>query len=143
VKINIIAVGDKMPVWIKTGYEEYAKRFPQECNLNLIAISPRKPEAEILKKIPPRSDIIALDEHGELWDTLTLANHIKQWQMASKDIALLIGGADGFSEKILKKADKQWSLSPLTFPHMLVRVMVAEQLYRALSILSGHPYHRV
>ena len=142
-KINLIAVGDKMPSWVKTAYEEYSKRLPKESNFNLIEISPKKPDSEILKKIPPKSYIIALDEDGENWNTVELSRHIKQWQLSGKDIVLLIGGADGLPKDILDKADKQWSLSRLTFPHMLVRVIVAEQLYRAYSILSGHPYHRV
>ncbi len=142
-KIHLISIGDKSPAWIKTAYQEYAKRLPKDCNLNLIEISSKKPEAEIIKKIPSKSFLIALDEHGELWNTVQLADHIKQWQMSGIEITLIIGGADGLSEAILKKANKIWSLSPLTFPHMFVRVVIAEQIYRAVSILSGHPYHRV
>lgn len=142
-KINLISIGDKTPAWIKTAYQEYVKRLPKECVLNLIEISSKKSEAEILKKISSRSYLIALDEHGECWNTRQLADHIKQWQMLGLEITLLIGGADGLSETLLKKAHKIWSLSPLTFPHMFVRVIIAEQIYRALSILSNHPYHRV
>jgi len=141
-KVNLIAIGDKPPAWIKTAYQEYAKRLPKECLLNLIEVSPKKSETEIIKKIPPRSYLIILDEQGELWSTQQLADNIKQWQMSGKEISLLSGGADGLSETVLKKADKIWSLSRLTFPHMFVRVILAEQIYRAMSILSGHPYHR-
>jgi 23S rRNA (pseudouridine1915-N3)-methyltransferase len=141
-KIHLIATGSKMPLWVKTAYEEYTKRLPKECQLNLVEISSRKSAQEMLKKIPPKSYIIALTERGESWDTIMLSHHIKHWQMSGKDIVLLIGGADGLAENILEKADKQWSLSRLTFPHMLVRIIVAEQLYRAYSLLSGHPYHR-
>jgi len=140
-KITIYSIGEKMPDWIKKGYEEYAKRFTKECLLELVEISAQKSQL-LLEKIPARTHIVALDEHGICWNTLQLAEQVSHWKMSGKNIALLIGGADGLEEAWLKKADQCWSLSPLTFPHMLVRVLVAEQLYRALSILSGHPYHR-
>jgi 23S rRNA (pseudouridine1915-N3)-methyltransferase len=140
-KIHLISVGDKMPSWIKAGFEEYVKRIPKEYEFNLIEVAPQKSK-DMLKKIPSKSIIIALDEHGECWDTKILSHHLETWKASGKNIALLIGGADGIPKEILNKVNKQWSLSRLTFPHMLVRVLVAEQIYRAFSILSGHPYHR-
>lgn len=144
-----------MPPWIKAGYEEYSKRMPRECELLLKEIPPgnrtKNPDlAKILKEegermiaaIPSGSHVIALDVAGKTWTTLDLAFNLRRWLEAGKSIALLIGGPDGLAEAVKSRAGESWSLSSLTFPHPLVRVIVAEQLYRAWSIVQNHPYHR-
>lgn len=154
-KIHIIAVGKRLPTWINAGFEEYAKRMPPSCQLNLIEISlaPRSKNADIarliryegeqmMSAIPPDNKIITLDVKGQLWDTPKLSHHLQQWREQSRDVSLLIGGPDGLATICLERAEMSWSLSPLTLPHALVRIVVAEQLYRAWSILAGHPYHR-
>jgi 23S rRNA (pseudouridine1915-N3)-methyltransferase len=140
-KMTLYAIGEKMPDWIKQGFEAYTKRFPKTCMLELVQISSKK-SALLWQKIPERTHVVALDERGQLWNTLQLAEQLQHWKMSGKNIAFIIGGAEGLDKTSLKKAHQCWSLSPLTLPHMLVRILVAEQLYRALSILSGHPYHR-
>jgi 23S rRNA (pseudouridine1915-N3)-methyltransferase len=95
-----------------------------------------------MQKLKSTERVIALDEHGQQWSTAELAEHLSEWQSAGRDLSLLIGGPDGIAEDCLARADSRWSLSNLTFPHGLARVVVAEQLYRAWTVLSGHPYHR-
>jgi 23S rRNA (pseudouridine1915-N3)-methyltransferase len=145
-KLLIISIGDKMPSWIQKGFEEFQKRMPKECELKLLEIQSKNlgknTLGDFIKKIPSKCTIIALDEHGESWNTLQLVKNLEKWKMSGKNIVFLIGGADGLDPELLKTADQCWSLSKLTFPHMFVRVLVAEQLYRAVSIISGHPYHR-
>lgn len=144
-----------MPEWVKTGYQEYAKRLPPECRLSLIEIAPGKrgKNADIarvvqgegermLASIPKDSCVIALDVRGTEWGTEQLSAQLRDWLQSGRDVALLIGGPDGLAESCLKRAQFKWSLSKLTLPHTLVRVVAAEQLYRAWSILKGHPYHR-
>lgn len=155
VKINLIAVGTRMPGWVTAGYEEYAKRMPPECQLNLIEIVPGqrgrkmdtaralKAEAEkMLASIPQGSKVIALDVEGQHWSTDKLSGQVSSWMQDGRDVALLIGGPEGLHSSCLALAEQRWSLSALTFPHPLVRVLLAEQLYRAISILKNHPYHR-
>lgn len=153
-QINLIAVGTKMPGWISEGYYTYVKRFPIELKLQLIEISTLKRQHSNLERIieiegekmlaavPKGSFVIALDELGKQWDSITLANHLRKWRDEGKQLSLLIGGPEGLATKCLKQADLKWSLSALTFPHPLVRVILAEQLYRAFSILNHHPYHK-
>lgn len=144
-----------MPGWVKTGYQEYAKRLPPECRLNLIEIAPGKRgknadvaravqgEGErMLTSIPKDSYVIALEVRGTQWSTEQLSAQLKDWLQGGRDVALLIGGPEGLAESCLKRAQFKWSLSKLTLPHALVRVVAAEQLYRAWSILKHHPYHR-
>lgn len=150
--INIIAVGKRMPSWIEQGYQEYAKRLPMDFKLNLIEITTGKrldvaravqQEGELmLAAIPKNSYPIALDVTGEQWDTYQLAEKLRSWHDQGQDISLLIGGPEGLAESCVAKAQKKWSLSLLTFPHTLIRIMLAEQLYRAYSIITNHPYHR-
>jgi 23S rRNA (pseudouridine1915-N3)-methyltransferase len=153
--IHLIAAGSRMPRWIQEGFKEYAKRLPQECPLLLKEIPLRKRqrsgnskrlvEAEglaMIAAIPRNALIIALDKDGERWSTEALAHHLGHWLQQGQDLALLIGGPEGLAPLCLARAAIRWSLSPLTFPHPLVRVIVAEQLYRAFSLLKGHPYHR-
>jgi 23S rRNA (pseudouridine1915-N3)-methyltransferase len=144
-----------MPAWVDAGYGEYAKRLPPECGLQLLEIEPghrgkggspevaRRVECErILAAIPKGARVIALDVRGRTRTTEQLAEELAGWMSGSRDVALLVGGPDGLAEPCLARSDARWSLSPLTFPHPLVRVILAEQLYRAWSILRGHPYHR-
>ncbi len=144
-----------MPAWLKTGFADYAKRLPREWRFTLVEISAKKTSKNLqrdeliqqegqrmLAAIPPGSRIITLDVTGQLWDTAQLAGCLRCWLSDSRDIALLIGGPEGLDNACQSRAESSWSLSRLTFPHMLVRVIVAEQLYRAWSLLSHHPYHR-
>lgn len=153
--IHLIAVGTRCTSWAETGFEDYQKRLPAECKLNLISIPLSKrnknsliskhiaeEEKKILAAIPKRSRVIALDVKGQMWNTQQLAQSLQQWQLERQDISLLIGGPDGLGDACINHAERIWSLSPLTLPHALVRIVVAEQLYRAWSLLSGHPYHR-
>ncbi|MES9936927.1 MAG: 23S rRNA (pseudouridine(1915)-N(3))-methyltransferase RlmH [Sedimenticola sp.] len=153
--IHLISVGNKMPRWVQEGYLEYAKRLPGECSLKLVEIAPghRGKSADIartlrgegermLKAIPGNCQVIALDVKGKAWSTEQLSDRLGDWMNEGRDLALLIGGPEGLAEACLQRADGRWSLSALTMPHPLVRVVVAEQLYRAWSILRNHPYHR-
>lgn len=153
--IYLIAVGTRMPDWVATGYREYARRLPRECDLQLIEIPPggrhksrtvQQARAEegrrMLAAIPRDCEVIALDETGRSWSTVELAGQLGDWLTSGRDLALLVGGPDGLDPACLQRADKCWSLSALTFPHALVRVLVAEQLYRAWTLHQGHPYHR-
>ena len=154
-KLRLIAVGTRMPEWVTEGFENYQKRLPIEYKFELISIPPSKrsknshtpsliaeEEKKIFAAIPKHSKVIALDERGKLWNTKQLAETLQQWQLDSEDISLLIGGPDGLGSNCLNEAAHRWSLSPLTLPHPLVRIMVVEQLYRAWSIQNNHPYHR-
>lgn len=144
-----------MPPWVKTGYDEYAKRLPRECELILkeIPLAHRGKNCDIarlvkdegdkmLAAIPPASHLVALEVSGKPWSTPELSSALARWLAGGKPVALAVGGPDGLAEPIKSKASEYWSLSPLTFPHPLVRIIVAEQLYRAWSILNNHPYHR-
>ena len=154
-KIHLLAVGTRMPDWVKAGYAEYAGRLPRECALNLIEIpaGKRTPSAgatralreegeRLAAAIPAGSLPIALDERGQHWDTAELAEQLTGWLRGGRDLSLLVGGPDGLDAPCRARADRLWSLSRLTLPHPLVRVLVAEQLYRAWSLLRHHPYHR-
>ena len=153
--IHLIAVGQKMPGWVKTGYDEYAKRLPNNFSLKLIEIAPgqrskstdprraiEEESQKILNAIPNGAHVIALDERGKQWTTLKLADNMRDWMQDGRDVVLLVGGPDGLSKEIKQRAAYLWSLSPLTLPHPLVRVFLAEQIYRAWSVTQGHPYHR-
>ena len=144
-----------MPGWVQQGYNEYAKRLPRECELVLKEIVPGKrgknsDTARIVKEeggrmmaaIPPKSHIVTLDIPGKPWTTNDLAAAMQRWQENTQYVALMIGGPEGLSVQVKEMARESWSLSKLTFPHPLVRIVVAEQIYRAWSILNNHPYHR-
>lgn len=154
-RIRLLTITHKVPSWIAAGYEEYAKRLPAHCALELIEIPAEKRTAhtdlkrvmekeseKMLQLIKPQHQVIALDVQGELWSTEKLAEQLATWQQTGQSIDLLIGGPEGLAPDCLQKATRKWSLSPLTFPHFLVRVILAEQIYRAWSILQQHPYHR-
>jgi len=151
----ITAVGTRMPNWVDEAFAEYQKRMPREARIRLLEIKPEKrdggktaqqamaAEAErIAATLPKGALIIALDEHGKQFTSQALAQEMQKWLGAGRDASLIIGGADGLAPEIKARADLLWSLSPLTLPHGLVRVLLAEQLYRAQSILQNHPYHR-
>ena len=144
-----------MPGWVQQGYDEYAKRLPRECELVLKEIAPGKrgknsdvvrivkEEGErMIAAIPQSALIVALDIPGKPWATPELAQGMQRWLECGQHIALLVGGPEGLADSAKQLAHESWSLSRLTFPHPLVRIMVAEQLYRAWSILHNHPYHR-
>lgn len=154
-RIHLIAVGQRMPTWIEAGYQEFARRLPPECSLHLSEIAPgkrsRRPDVarivrdegeRILAALPKGALRVALEVEGRAWSTPELAGRLEHWLGDGRDVALMVGGPDGLSEDCRRAAELAWSLSPLTFPHALVRVMVAEQIYRAWTIVSGHPYHR-
>ncbi|HRD66340.1 MAG TPA: 23S rRNA (pseudouridine(1915)-N(3))-methyltransferase RlmH [Candidatus Competibacter sp.] len=154
-KIYLLAVGVRMPAWIEAGYAEYAGRLPRECALNLVEIpaGKRRPNADVaravrdegerlLAAVPASSRLVALDERGQEWSTAQLAERLTGWLRDGRDLSLLVGGPDGLDSLCRTRAELLWSLSRLTLPHPLVRVVVAEQLYRAWSLLRNHPYHR-
>jgi 23S rRNA (pseudouridine1915-N3)-methyltransferase len=154
-RIYLVAVGTRMPSWVTTGYTEYARRLPRECSLQLVEIPVSKRRKSLsaaramqeegrlmLAAFPADCLVIALDVTGRHWSTEVLAEHLQDWMAGGRDVALLIGGPDGLAPDCLARADLSWSLSALTYPHALVRIIVAEQLYRAWSIRAGHPYHR-
>ena len=154
-KLRLIAAGARLPAWINSGFSEYAKRFPPETPLELIEISVVRGQAQgaaerathvegarMLAVIPQKTWVVALDVTGRAVDTPALARWWAKRLQDGRDVAFLIGGPDGLAAQCLTRADERLSLSPLTFPHSLVRVLLAEQLYRAISLLKGHPYHR-
>lgn len=153
--IRLIAVGHKMPAWVEIGYNEYARRLPRECKLELIEITAAKrgkqadiarimtKEAEQVKAaIQPGDWVVALDVDGKNWSPPQLAEQLTRWQDQGRHVSLLVGGPEGLTPEVRVMADQKWSLSALTFPHPLVRVVVAESLYRAWSVTVNHPYHR-
>ena len=154
-KLHVVAVGTRMPAWVDAGFSEYARRMPRDARLELTEVKPegrgsgrsigRALEAEekrILNAVPGGSLLVALDERGTLLATAELAVRLERWRHSGADLAFVIGGADGLAETVKRGAAFKWSLTPLTLPHGLVRVVLAEQLYRAVSILHNHPYHR-
>ena len=154
-KLRLLAVGQKMPSWVVQGYKEYAKRLPADCCLELVELASghrgkstsvakiKQQEGEVLlKAIKPQEWVVALDVKGKPWSTEQLSEQLANWRMDGKDICLLIGGPDGMSDEVIARANQRWSLSNLTLPHPLVRIVKAEQVYRAWTILQGHPYHK-
>ncbi len=154
-QIHIIAVGDRMPEWVEAGYREYAKRLPRECRLELheIPAGRRAKGADIrrlieqegarqLAAIPAGAHVVALDRLGKQLDTETLAQELKRHLAGGEHLALLVGGPEGLAPACLERAKERWALSKLTLAHPVVRVVLAEQLYRAWSIIRNLPYHR-
>ena len=154
-RAKLIAVGERMPGWVAEGYAEYSKRLSRDLPLELIELKPGargkgRDDARaivdegdaILAALPRDAHVVALDGRGSAWSSEQLAQQVAAWRMAGRDLAFLIGGPDGHAREVLQRADQRWSLGALTLPHMLVRLVVAEQLYRAVTILNGHPYHR-
>jgi 23S rRNA (pseudouridine1915-N3)-methyltransferase len=154
-KIQLIAVGTKMPAWVETGYQEYARRFPKDMPLELTEINAGKrgknadirrileKEGELtLAAIPKGNRIVTLEVTGRPWSTPELAQNLEKWKMNGRDISLLIGGPEGLAPSCIQVSEQRWSLSNLTLPHPLVRIIAAETLYRAWSLTANHPYHR-
>jgi len=152
-RAHLIAVGDRMPVWVGEGFAEYAKRLSRDLPLQLVEISTksrsRDPQraitdegSAILAAIPKSVHVVALDGRGNAWSSEDLAAQLARWRMQGQDLAFVIGGPDGLAPAVLERAQQRWSLGPATLPHPLVRIVVAEQLYRAVSQLGNHPYHR-
>ncbi len=154
-RIRLIAVGTKMPDWVNEGFEEYRKRLNQDVTLELVEIPAGKrgknadvdritdKEGEqMLAAVHPNDYVITLDVQGKRLSTEKLAQQLEKLLQQGNHVALLIGGPEGLAPQCRSKARESWSLSDLTRPHRLVRVLIAEQLYRAWSILKGHPYHR-
>ncbi|MDP3843926.1 MAG: 23S rRNA (pseudouridine(1915)-N(3))-methyltransferase RlmH [Oxalobacteraceae bacterium] len=155
-QLIIAAVGHRMPAWIDAGFNEYSKRMPPEIRIQLKEIKPVErsgsktaetamalERSRIEAAIPKGARIIALDEHGRDLTSMQLSQHLTQWQQDGRDVAFVIGGADGLDAQFKAGAEMLIRISSLTLPHGMVRVMLAEQLYRAWSITQNHPYHRV
>jgi len=154
-KARLIAVGERAPVWVAQGFAEYQKRLSHWLPLELVEIEPgmrgkgrdaaRAMQDEgqrVLAALPKQALVIALDGRGKGYSSEQLAQRLEHWRAQGHDLALLIGGPEGHSGDVLERADETWSLGPLTLPHMLVRMVVAEQVYRAAALLANHPYHR-
>lgn len=154
-KITLLAVGTRMPRWVDEAFDDYAKRFGRDVSIELKEIKPEKrsssvnaekgiaaEHARLAAALPPRVLLVVLDERGKALTSHQLAHTMKNWLSEGRDIAIVIGGADGLSAELKQRADLLLQLSAMTLPHEMVRVMLVEQLYRALSILNNHPYHR-
>lgn len=158
-KLRIVVVGHKAPDWVAAGFEDYARRMPREARIELAEIKPAarsrqaqsgasiaqilaSEKARILAAVPTDSVKIALDERGKSLSTADLARKLAEWLQMGRDVSFIIGSADGLDQGLKKDADLLLSLSAMTLPHAMVRVMLAEQLYRAMSLIQNHPYHR-
>ncbi len=154
-RIYAIAVGSRAPAWVRDGFEEYARRMPGHCRLELIEVpAPRRSRGadverlvreegrRVLAAVPGNSRVVALSREGTPRSTPDVADAMRQWLASGRNAALLIGGAEGLAEPCLARADEVWSLSRLTLGYPVVRIVLAEQLYRAWSIVAGLPYHR-
>jgi 23S rRNA (pseudouridine1915-N3)-methyltransferase len=155
VKAVLIAVGERAPDWVASGFSEYQKRLSHWLPLSLLEIAPgmrgkgrdaaratSEEGARVLAALPKHAHVISLDGRGKSHTSEQLARRLEAWRQGGCDLALLIGGPEGHAPEVIATADESWSLGPLTLPHMLVRLIVAEQLYRAASLLANHPYHR-
>lgn len=154
-RIRLITVGQKMPSWVVEGYNEYARRLPADFFLELREISlgkrtrgadivrmQRKEGEQMLSAIDPCDKVIAMEVNGKSWSSEMLADQLGGWRDLGENVSLLVGGVEGMLPGVSARADLRWSLSSLTLPHPMVRIVIAEQLYRAWSILNNHPYHR-
>jgi 23S rRNA (pseudouridine1915-N3)-methyltransferase len=153
-KLRIISVGHKMPAWVETACAEYSKRMPRELTIEIVEIKPEKraagnstenvqaAESKRILEAAGKDFLIACDERGQEISTLQLAEKLSNWQSLGKDVSVVIGGADGLHASIKQAAGFIWGLSKLTLPHAFVRVLLCEQLYRAHTVNSNHPYHR-
>jgi 23S rRNA (pseudouridine1915-N3)-methyltransferase len=154
-KARLVAVGERPPGWVSEGFAEYRKRLSHWLPLELIEVTPglrgkgrdaaRATSDEgqrVLAALPRDVHVVALDGRGRDWDSEALAVRMEHWRGQGRDLAFLVGGPEGHADEVLARADESWSLGPLTLPHMLVRLVLAEQLYRAAALLANHPYHR-
>ncbi|GAA4866784.1 23S rRNA (pseudouridine(1915)-N(3))-methyltransferase RlmH [Luteimonas vadosa] len=154
-KARLIAIGERPPAWVAEGFAEYQKRLSHWLPLELVEIAPgvrgkgrdaaratQDEGARVLAALPKQALVIALDGRGHAWSSPQLSQRLADWRGMGRDLALLVGGPEGHAPEVLSRADETWSLGPLTLPHMLVRLVCAEQLYRAAAMLANHPYHR-
>ncbi|WP_017444589.1 23S rRNA (pseudouridine(1915)-N(3))-methyltransferase RlmH [Gayadomonas joobiniege] len=154
-KIQLIAVGQKMPSWVSQGFNEYQRRFPRDCALELVEIAAgkrgknadikrilEKEGSQMLAAVNKGNRIVTLEVTGKPWSTEQLAEQLQSWQFDGRDVSLLVGGPEGLAPECIAQAEQKWSLSNLTLPHPMVRVILAESLYRAWSVTQNHPYHR-
>ncbi len=153
-RLTLLAVGDKLPAWAEAATTEYIKRMPREARVELLTVKPEKRSGQstdnlkqaeavrLLDRLPANARLVALDEHGRQVSTRELADLLARWLGSGQDVCLVIGGADGLAPAILDRAETTLALSRLTLPHALARVLLAEQIYRAVSLLNNHPYHR-
>lgn len=154
-KIRLIAVGSKMPGWVEEGWHEYARRLPAELPLELVEIplTTRSKNADVtrmirqegeamLAKVQPGERIVTLEVEGRAWSTEQLARELDRWRLEARNVNLMVGGPEGLAPEVCARSEQRWSLSALTLPHPLVRILVGEQIYRAWTVLSGHPYHK-
>jgi len=155
VKARLIAVGERAPDWVAAGYADYAKRLSHWLPIELVEIAPglrgkhrdavratANEGARVIAALPKSAHVVALDGSGKVYSSEQLAQRMEHWRQQGRDLAFLIGGPEGHAPDVLASAHETWSLGPLTLPHMIVRLVVAEQLYRAMSLLTNHPYHR-
>jgi 23S rRNA (pseudouridine1915-N3)-methyltransferase len=152
-RLTLLAAGTKLPAWMEQGYADYAARLPPELKLTLVEIplgdhkhevarAMRDEGERMLKHVARDLRLVTLEVGGKPWSSEQLARELARWQQDGRDVALAIGGPEGLAPEVLARAEQRWSLGPLTLPHGLARVLVAEQIYRAHSILKGLPYHR-
>ncbi len=152
-KIRLLCVGTRVPEWVAEGYATFARRLPKDNALVLEEVPATRRQGDIQRCIDDEGErllgrisrddcVIALDERGSAWSSVVLSQKLATWRRDGRDVVLLVGGADGLSDKCMARACESWSLSAATLPHALVRVVVAEQIYRAWTLLTGHPYHR-
>jgi 23S rRNA (pseudouridine1915-N3)-methyltransferase len=154
-KARLIAIGERAPAWVAQGFAEYQKRLSHWLPLELIEIEPglrgkgrdaaratTDEGTRALAALPKSAHVVALDGRGKPWSSEQLVQRLEHWRGGGRDLALLVGGPEGHAAEVIAAADESWSLGPLTLPHMLVRLVVAEQLYRAAAQLANHPYHR-
>lgn len=154
-KVRVITVSQRQPDWVQAGADEYARRLPREWAFQIAELKPvartsgvtveraKALEAErIAAAVPKGALVVALDERGSAWSTADVASRLQEWSRSGRDLVFVIGGADGLDASVRQTAAACWSLSPATMPHGLVRIVLTEQLYRAWSLASGHPYHR-
>ena len=154
-RIRLISVASRMPRWVEQGYSEYAKRMPADLPLELVEIPlatrgknadiarlMRREGEQMLAAVQPADRVVTLEVEGRPWSTEALAEQLENWRLEARTVNLMVGGPEGLPAEVLGRSDQRWSLSPLTLPHPLVRILLAEQLYRAWTILNRHPYHK-
>ncbi len=152
-RVRILTISERQPDWVTQCCNEYLRRLPRHLSAEVVELALAKRRDDIVRAkadegerllaaVPKGALVVALDERGTQWASVQLAQQLERWQQSGRDLAFVIGGPDGLSAAILSAAEQRWSLSPLTLPHGMARMLVAEQLYRAQSIIDGHPYHR-